>query len=254
MEAIKSIAAKHTQVVSENESKDIDFIGLDNVREEWKKGASRLRSYRVIIPGTIMSESQFMRYIESLGALSMVEQGDRSKFIFDSENIPIVKELYKYVTYDQSCAWNLDKGILLMGKLGSGKSVLMKTFISILQRFANSDLGQSMQTKIFKFDTAQNIFNSILVENGKIPLKYINTGLCIDKLGREPKRTIVFGNETTPIVDLLLERYSKGLPTFGTSNFDLEYLSKPEFYGPVVGDRLRAMLNFVLMPGSSRRK
>lgn len=246
------IAVKLNKVISHtNQIKD--FIDCDSLRQEWMISAARLRSYRVIIPASYYSKEMFFRHIEALGSIAMVQQGDRNKFEIDQSNLGIIENLYKYVIYDSDCAWNLDKGILLIGSYGTGKSILLKAYVNILQRFADSDLGQSMKTKVFKFDSAQNIFNEILeYSGGKLPLRLINSGLCIDELGRETKKAINYGTETTPVIDLLLERYSKGLPTFGTSNFSLQGLT--DEYGQVIGDRLRSMFNFVEMIGKSRRK
>jgi hypothetical protein len=124
----------------------------------------------------------------------------------------------------------------------------------ILQKFAESEYGQRHGIKTFKFVTAQDIFNEIVFDHGKIPIRLINSGLAIDELGREAKKSISFGNEINPLIDLLLNRYSKGLLTFGTSNFQLSSLAAESGYGPVVGDRLKSMFNFVEMIGRSRRK
>ena len=39
----------------------------------------------------------------------------------------------------------------------------------------------------------------------------------------------------------------------GTSNFTLQTLSKEDFYGGMIGDRLKMMFNFITLPGESRR-
>lgn len=235
-------------------SREYDFANLDLIREEWKKEAAKIKSFRVAIPGNIMSETHFHRYLEGFGAVAMIKQGDSSMFCIDDNNRAIIRNLYLYTIYDDKCEWNLDKGILLTGSIGTGKSVLMHAYTMILQKFAESEYGQKLGVKTFKFEPAQDIFNEIVANSGKLPLRLINSGLAIDELGREPKKSNSYGNEMNPLIDLLLNRYSNGRLTFGTSNFNLIDLSDPSNYGPVVGDRFKSMFNFIVMTGYSRRK
>lgn len=250
METILTVKPDH-QI---GQTEEIDFANLDQIREIWKKEEAKKRSYRVIISKEIMSENQFFRYIEAFGSIAMIQQNDRSKFIIDENNIDIIRNLYLYTTYNKQCSWNLDKGILFVGPPGTGKSVLLNAYCMILQKFAESPFGQRIGAKVFKFEAAQDVFNEIVTNQGKLPLRLINTGLCLDELGREPKRLSNYGNEFTPIIDLLLARYSRGLPTFGTSNFGWETLSSESVYGNIVGDRMVSMFSFVEMLGKSKRK
>jgi hypothetical protein len=45
-----------------------------------------------------------------------------------------------------------------------------------------------------------------------------------------------------------------GTITHATSNFTLKTLSSDEFYGGMIGDRLKTMFNFITMQGESRRQ
>jgi len=56
-----------------------------------------------------------------------------------------------------------------------------------------------------------------------------------------------------PVSELLSLRSDVGTTTHGTTNFTLETLSSEDFYGAMIGDRLRMMFNFITMKGESRR-
>jgi hypothetical protein len=78
--------------------------------------------------------------------------------------------------------------------------------------------------------------------------------LIIDEFGRESKTVQDFGNILRPISELLSIRADIGTLTHGTTNFTFDTLSSAEFYGGMIGDRLKMMFNFIPVPGESRRK
>lgn len=76
----------------------------------------------------------------------------------------------------------------------------------------------------------------------------------LDEFGRESKTVQDFGNILRPISELLSIRSDNGSLTHGTTNFTLETLSSDNFYGGMIGDRLKMMFNFITIRGESRRK
>ncbi|MDR1583037.1 MAG: hypothetical protein LBS55_07250 [Prevotellaceae bacterium] len=62
-----------------------------------------------------------------------------------------------------------------------------------------------------------------------------------------------YGNVSRPISELLSLRSDAGTLTHGTTNFNLNTLSSEEFYGGMIGDRLKIMFNFITLNGESRR-
>ncbi|MFR9554326.1 MAG: hypothetical protein SNH35_08820, partial [Rikenellaceae bacterium] len=57
-----------------------------------------------------------------------------------------------------------------------------------------------------------------------------------------------------PLSELIFARADKAVVTHGTTNLLLETLASKEYYGAMIGDRLRAMFNFIVLDGGSRRK
>jgi DNA replication protein DnaC len=201
-----------------------------------------------------MTYPEFCELMIAFGSISMVRQGDNQRFEIDSKNKKIIMQLYKYITYNPDFEGNLDKGILLTGPFGTGKSVLMSAFASILTDYADSEIGQRRGVKVCKYIKSTEIFNEIIRNGRELPTKLVNTALVIDELGREAIKANDFGNDRHPIIDLIQARYNKGIVTHGTSNFSCHDLTSIEKYGPMIGDRIKSMFNFLELLGDSRRK
>jgi DNA replication protein DnaC len=83
---------------------------------------------------------------------------------------------------------------------------------------------------------------------------FVKRPLIIDEFGRESKTVMDYGNISRPISELLSLRSDVGTITHATSNFTFKTLSSDEFYGGMIGDRLKTMFNFITLHGESRRK
>jgi len=82
---------------------------------------------------------------------------------------------------------------------------------------------------------------------------FVRKPLIIDEFGRESKTVLDYGNVTRPLSELLSLRSDAGTLTHGTTNFIFNTLSSDEFYGGMIGDRLKTMFNFITLQGESRR-
>lgn len=149
---------------------------------------------------------------------------------------------------------SLQKGILVAGNCGVGKTWLMRLF-------------SKNQRQVFQVHSAKTIANSYVdagAENTFIePVKNaINdaqnffhpcAGLCIDDLGTEDVK-VHFGNKKNVLGDLIELRYSKGYTgalLHGTTNLTVDQLN--QFYGTRVVSRMREIFNFVVLYGADRR-
>lgn len=169
-------------------------------------------------------------------------------FIFDNKNEPIVEQLYFYLTLDEQFSGDLQKGIMLVGKYGCGKTLIMQAVAEMYNTIIHSLHIQRPLLKFFKSSELQEILK------GK-PIKTLSRmPLIIDEFGREQKQIMDFGNLRSPMIELLCERYDTGAWTHGTSNFTLETLCSENQYGKMTGDRLKSMFNFIELKGESRRK
>lgn len=189
------------------------------------------------------------------------------KFILDDTNKILFELLCAYFGNDLSFLStassmgvvepSLDKGILLAGNFGVGKTWFMQLF-------------QQNQRQVFYIKNCKDIANEFM-ESGEsgmgeyIELKQnpINdssllfqkvSGLCLDDLGTEDIKNH-YGNKKNVVGDLLEQKYEKrtiGVYLHGTTNLTAEQLK--EFYGNRVISRMKAMFNFVELKGRDRRK
>lgn len=172
---------------------------------------------------------------------AMVERKNFGKFIIDDNNRQVINLMYSYIMH-QDCALNTYVGIIINGKYGCGKSVLIEAFCNVL-----NDLSWSEKSKIeivHAIELAEQIKNV-----GVIP--YSRKPLCIQDIGKEKKEIKDFGTVMNPIGDLLAIRAEYGALTFGSTNMDLEMFRKD--YKDYISKRICEHVNLVLLPGEDRR-
>lgn len=152
---------------------------------------------------------------------------------------------------------DLRKGLLLAGRIGCGKSSLMRLF-GVNQR------------QVYMIKTANEVAEKWLL-NGEdyfaglikphmLPVNDVDNfyhrfaGLCIDDVGTEEIKTS-FGNRKNVIGDLIEARYHEhaaGPLLHLTTNLNWETLK--EHYGARVASRLQETMNMIQYKGEDRRK
>lgn len=187
------------------------------------------------------------------------------QFIFDSNNIEISELLCYYLRSDSKFTefnneYSISKGIMILGSLGTGKTILLKTISNFLSIFEENNYNyrpgfriipsHRMSANFIKhgydyFDNPSLTSENVLSDN-----------LGIDDIGAENKINY-YGTQINVIGELMLRRYDKfqnqrkgGL--FCTTNLNGEGIK--EFYGERVHDRLIEMVNPIILTGKSRRK
>lgn len=173
---------------------------------------------------------------------------ERTSFVIDTLNESVIEQLYLYLRLDERFSGDLKKGIMLMGKYGCGKTIIMQAITEMYNTVIHSFHIQRPLLKFIKSSDLQNILKE------KPTNVFSRRPLVIDEFGREPKQVMDFGNIKSPMIELLCERYDNGAWTHGTSNFTLETLCSENQYGKMTGDRLKSMFNFIELKGESRRK
>ncbi|MFC2110769.1 hypothetical protein ACFLSU_09395, partial [Bacteroidota bacterium] len=180
----------------------------------------------------------------------------------DDKNRKVVLELLSYFSKSELFGSqgiiknepSLDKGILLFGPCGVGKSDLFEIFKRIGRFLAKYGY---MQLYFIDYTAKEIVKNKEDLSKNKSerspnlkPLNLNSGTIYIDDVGTEPK---FFGQEV--IGDLFQERYmkSKRKPqrTLITSNMNPSELS--EKYGIQVEDRIPEMFNIIKWEGDSRR-
>jgi DNA replication protein DnaC len=186
-----------------------------------------------------MTVQEFRLLFGKILKANLLRKGQDKIFNIDDNNKDILNQLYYYLIGDDKFKGDLQKGIIIFGTIGTGKTLIVRSFVELIQAASN---------KMFTILHSKALA-SYLREKGE---DYLNLRpLFIDDIGKESKIVNDFGTIKNPIPDLFSIRYDFGGWTFGTCNYNLEDLEG--FYGLTIIDRFKEMFNFLIMEGESRR-
>jgi DNA replication protein DnaC len=164
---------------------------------------------------------------------------------YDSFNKEVWPELIKYIFADESCKYDINKSIGLIGKTGSGKS---KTF-EIMQEFISiDDIRYKKDGKLAKFNykifSSKNIAGEFSKNGYDAIWKFSNiNSLCIDDLGAESDEVKHYGSKVNVIEEIIETRYLNGLFTHFTSNLKPDNIL--DMYGNRVYSRIMHSVNII---------
>lgn len=184
----------------------------------------------------------FKKTINYLNAYGKCKLGE--SFYLKQEDALIIYKLLIYTIRDiENCnkhGLNLNKGILLIGPVGCGKTSLM----TLLKHFTYIETN-------YLIKSTRDISSEYNLEGYSAIHKYGKSSkiYCFDDLGIE-NNTKHFGNECNTIAEILLHRYDllmhQGIITHATTNLNANELEK--IYGNRVRSRLRSMFNLIAFP------
>ena len=168
---------------------------------------------------------------------------------------PIINGIYFYANNEQDPAglFHPEKGILLWGPVGTGKSTIIKILGEVLRMKGQgyATLNCSYLATKFSADGLDALNTSTYneTENGSRP-----HNRAFDELGREPIPAKHYGNELNVMQYILQCRYElrSRVKTHITTNLKPEALEK--VYGSYISDRMNEMFNVVELQGKSRRQ
>lgn len=177
-----------------------------------------------------------MKYLSDFG-----QKRFGSNFRILRVNKTILKKLMMYAIQDEeNCRkHNIDpdKGILLVGTIGCGKTSLMQLFNILTHQHRKYTVKP---TRAIAGEFLQNGYDTIHKYGNS------NTIYCFDDLGIEQNMKH-FGNESNVMAEILLSRYDllryQGIITHATTNLNANELEK--LYGNRVRSRLREMFNLI---------
>lgn len=149
-------------------------------------------------------------------------------------------------------SYDLNKGLLIVGDVGTGKSRAVKIFKQLMSM--NEDISRH-----FKIENSRNIIRDFTIDGAIVMNRWGRHSrdiVCFDDLGLEEVNAKMYGNSANVMGEILLDRYDlfvySGIKTYATSNLGAEGLEA--IYGDRVRDRLKEMVNFIVITGESFRK
>ena len=177
-------------------------------------------------------------------------------FKIDDSNRNIMNQLFLY-TEGRSEKLDSNKGLLLRGDIGTGKSTIMQ----ILNRYSYFTRGKAKggyPIGGFRIDSTSCIANGFSMR-GKdaLELYTYNNGtprmICFDELGREPIPAKYFGTELNVMQYIFQCRYElrHEAITHVTTNLTIKEIQR--IYGAYIADRINEMFNVLDLNGASRR-
>lgn len=169
---------------------------------------------------------------------------------------PIIYKLIAYFLKDeQTCDQyniNLNKGILLSGPIGCGKTSLMNLMKHLT---ATEHKFYVKPCRDISYEFIQEGYEVIhKYSKGKLYVSEPKT-ICFDDLGTE-KNLKYFGNECNVMAEIMLSRYdlfiAKKILTHITTNLSATEIETA--YGNRVRSRLRSMINLIAFDKSTNDK
>ncbi len=193
----------------------------------------------------IKSHYSYTEVINWLEQKGIELYGNHFKII--ETDYPIVYKLIAYFLKDEpTCIQvgiNLNKGILLSGPIGCGKTSLMN-LMKYITPTEHKYFVKSCREISFEFiQDGYQIIHKYSI--GKLYQSEVKT-ICFDDLGTE-NNLKYFGNECNVMAEILLSRYdiftTKKFQTHITTNLSASEIEAA--YGNRVRSRLRQMLNLI---------
>lgn len=169
------------------------------------------------------------------------------QYEIDCENEKIVWDLCRYFSGDPKFSGDLEKGILLAGNVGTGKSSIMQFFgrnqIFSYRLMSCRDVETEFSEK--GYETIDTFSVNLPVSLNGNPFGHQVIGYCFDDMGTEGNSKY-FGKEKNMMAEVILNRYDRRLPkqsTHITTNLTASDIT--QIYGTRVTDRLKEMVNII---------
>jgi len=168
-------------------------------------------------------------------------------FALNQSDLPVLYKLLTYFLKDEKTAnkhgLSLEKGILLTGPIGVGKTSL----INILKFFLKNEDRYIVKTcRDISFEFIEDGYNVIHKYSRGINRQVAVKSFCFDDLGVEGSLKY-YGNECNVMAEIILSRYdlfiSQKLITHITTNLSASEIE--EIYGNRIRSRMREMFNLI---------
>jgi len=209
-----------------------------------------------IVPNQIMPYQDAARLLNA--ALHHFIGLDRREMIMNGNKKQVYRMIAQYICCDpdfekENVGFDLNKGLFIYGKIGTGKSILFNALELIFKK---------MNFHYHKFQRISCKKILLKVDEEK-KISAINPFLSgqwmFDDLGHEKNMFKFYGNTVNLMEDIMTERYNlfvdTGMKTHITSNLSIENPDEiRSLYGERIRDRFNQMFNFIYMGGESLRR
>ena len=160
-----------------------------------------------------------------------------AKFVADSMTRERVRKAATWLCSDHK------PGLLLFGRVGSGKSTLARAIVCLINfLYDRYDLGPDKRRSVTTC-SALDMSRLAVEDTGRINQYKTTKMLFLDDVGVEPPEVKNWGNEYTPVVELLYARYDNQRFTIVTSNLRGDDFRQR--YGDRIGDRMLEMYDTI---------
>ncbi len=146
---------------------------------------------------------------------------------------------------------NPERGLWLMGNMGTGKSTLMRAVMNFCAIYA--DPRSPNLPRVMTWRHAKDIASGYEEHGARYLTDLCNVEtLIIDDLGTESPATMRYGNAINVVEDVLSRRYDRRKMTMVTTNLKMDQVKK--IYRDRIFDRVRETFNVLEFLGTSHRK
>ena len=169
---------------------------------------------------------------------------------WEDKHPELTDQIVRYALQLDSFNGDTDKGLILMGATGVGKTVYLKS-LSLFMGYA-----QKFKFKIYTGFEMERIYQAEGQELFSLESAMKSNMFAIDDIGEEHSTIKRYGTEINVGVDALTQRHqlytNKGYLTFATTNLNAEMIGKK--YGKRIESRIYEMFNFIGVKGQDLRK
>lgn len=220
---------------------------LDNLHKEKQPAPPAQRDLSQPMSWDVARRKVWALFEMRAAHISQIEDREFN-WVFDQDELTIIRNLIRYFTNDREGKYPITKGLFLYGLPGTGKTEIMQ----VMERFAReNDLP-----KKFEFTSMAETYVKTKAEKGFDPITLnIQLDRCFDEFGLYTGSVMTFG-ESLDINEAIIEaRYKRYRQSGQITHFisNMTTIEAQGAFSPMIFDRIRQMCTSVHFKGNSKR-